>query len=420
MTAAVLFLAVSMIGALGTLVALLPTRRPLSLALLYFWAGWLPSELPMLTIAWQAVATVVFALLGALREWEGWAGLAITLLSWCGLVVVQLGARRTGPVIERALADALGAEYGAAIAPELASQLRGHVPLRPLITPFHLRSGRLVERIKDISYGPAGKRNLLDVYRPRSGAQRCPVLLQIHGGAWVMGSKNAQGLPLMYHMAERGWVCIAPNYRLSPRDAFPAHLIDVKRALAWIREHGAEYGADPDFVAVAGDSAGAHLSALAALTANDPAYQPGFEHVDTSVVAAIPLYGMYDFLDQQDLRGGAKETGFLAKRVMQSSPTSARAQWEKASPLNRVQPGAPPFFVLHGTHDSLLLFEDTRAFVAALRTASSQPVAYAELPGAQHAFDMFHSVRSGHVVNGAARFLTWVRSVHSPVAAGSV
>ena len=56
-------------------------------------------------------------------------------------------------------------------------------------------------------------------------------------------------MPLMQHMAARGWVCVAINYRLSPRDAFPAHIVDVKRAIAWIREHVAEYGGDPEFVA---------------------------------------------------------------------------------------------------------------------------------------------------------------------------
>ena len=70
----------------------------------------------------------------------------------------------------------------------------------------------------------------------------------------------------MQHMAAKGWVCVAINYRLSPRDPFPAHVIDVKRAIAWIREHIAEYGGNPDYIAITGGSAGGHLAALAALT----------------------------------------------------------------------------------------------------------------------------------------------------------
>ena len=59
-----------------------------------------------------------------------------------------------------------------------------------------------------------------------------PVLLQVHGGAWMIGEKEQQALPLMYHLASRGWLCVAINYRLSPRAAFPAHIIDVKKAIA--------------------------------------------------------------------------------------------------------------------------------------------------------------------------------------------
>ena len=75
----------------------------------------------------------------------------------------------------------------------------------------------------------------------------------------------------MYHLAARGWVCVAINYRLSPQATWPDHLVDCKRALAWIREHIAEYGGDPDYVVVTGGSAGGHLTAMMGLTAERPA-----------------------------------------------------------------------------------------------------------------------------------------------------
>src|SRR3989449_3406659 len=110
----------------------------------------------------------------------------------------------------------------------------------------------------------------------------------------MLGSKNEQGLPLMHHLAARGWVCVAADYRLSPRATFPDHLIDVKRAVAWIREHGALYGAAPDFLVVTGGSAGGHLAALVALTPNAPEYQPGFEGVDTAGDGRGGVYRGYD------------------------------------------------------------------------------------------------------------------------------
>jgi acetyl esterase/lipase len=295
---------------------------------------------------------------------------------------------------------------------------------------------RGVERIRNVAYGPYGKRNQLDIYRPTAfaadrpsavdrpsaadrasavdgpsdGAGPRPILFQIHGGAWMVSKKDEQALPLMYHLAARGWVCVAANYRLSPRATFPDHLIDVKRALAWVKQHAAEYGADPGFVVVTGGSAGGHLAALVALTANDPEYQPGFEDVDTTVQGCVPFYGVYDFLDRHGERGKASMTPMLSRLVMKSSPETAREAWEKASPIARVHPNAPPFFVIHGTHDSLAYVEDTRHFVAALRAVSKSPVIYAELPGAQHAFDVFHSRRSAYAVEAVTRFVEWLRA----------
>ena len=100
-----------------------------------------------------------------------------------------------------------------------------------------------------------------------------------------MGEKEQQGKPLMYHMAQRGWLCVAINYRLSPKAAFPAHIIDVKKSIAWVKEHIRDYGGNPDFIAITGGSAGGHLSSLAALTPNRADWQPGFEHADTSLQA---------------------------------------------------------------------------------------------------------------------------------------
>jgi acetyl esterase/lipase len=83
-----------------------------------------------------------------------------------------------------------------------------------------------------------------------------------------MGSKRGQAHPLMSHLAGQGWVCVAINYRLSPKSDWPAAVVDVKRAIAWIKSNIAGYGGDPRFIAITGGSAGGHLSALAALTPN--------------------------------------------------------------------------------------------------------------------------------------------------------
>jgi len=405
-----LYLAASVAGGCFTLSALVRGRRLSALVVPYFFAAWLTSELALHHLAWQAVATVAFVAGGALAAWPGWLGLGLTAASWAGLVLLHGRAAASAEVFARALRAGLAHEPRAAMLPV---EPPGRVPWRRIVRPFRMRRPE-VERIRDIPYGPAGHRHRLDVYRPRERQGPCPTLLQIHGGGWTIGRKDQQGLPLMYHLAADGWLCAAANYRLSPKATFPDHLIDVKRALAWIRTEGPGYGADPRFVVVTGGSAGGHLASLLALTANDPQFQPGFEDVDTSVAACVPFYGVYDFLDRHGVRGNAAMLPFLERVVMKCSPQEHPERWDRASPIANVHAGAPPFFVIHGTHDALAYVEEARHFVEALRAASRNPVVYAELPGAQHAFDTFHSRRSAHAVDAVAYFLESVRALYAP------
>jgi acetyl esterase/lipase len=407
------YLAVSLVGAWFTLNAYRPSRRWQLLALSFF-AGWLTAELAVFHIAWQVAATVVFLWLGALGSWPGVAGLVITVASWTGLLWMQLVSERSVRVIEDALREGLGPDYRAEIAPGLAERLARQSSRRHLLLPFYLRDRR-VERVKDIQYAPgAGRRHLLDVWRPRGDVHRAPVLLQLHGGAWMVGDKAQQALPLMLHLAVQGWVCVAANYRLSPRVTFPDHLIDCKLALRWIRENITDYGGNPDFVVVTGGSAGGHLAALLALTPNDPEYQPGFEDTDTSVTACVPFYGVYDLVeafDPPDHRG-ERIGQWLARRIIGATVEEDQERFVRASPIYHVGPHAPAFFVIHGTSDNLVPVHQARRFVAALRSVSHEPVVYAEIPAASHAFEVFHSVRTEHVVNGVERFLAWLHSAH--------
>ncbi|ETW21363.1 alpha/beta hydrolase [Mycobacterium gastri] len=258
----------------------------------------------------------------------------------------------------------------------------------------------------DISYGEYGRANHLDIWRrpdlDRTG--KAPVLFQIPGGAWTTGNKRGQAHPLMSHLAELGWVCVAINYRHSPRNTWPDHIVDVKRALAWVKAHIGEYGGDPDFVAITGGSAGGHLSSLAALTPNDPQFQPGFEDADTRVHAAVPFYGVYDFTRFDDAMHPMMPA-LLVKSVLKQRPATNPEPFVTASPVNHVSADAPPFFVLHGRNDSLVPVEQARAFVTALRDVSPQPVVYAELPLTQHAFDIFGSVRAARAAMAVEQFL---------------
>lgn len=371
-----------------------------------FAAGWLTSELAQHLFTLTAADTTAHVVRRGRRRSR--AGLALAAANLAGQAFLLDQARRVQKDAEDALTEGLGYDYLEQLdAKPTPAELA--TPWRKLANPFRMRSLEVVVE-KDVAYAPEhGKRGLLDIYRPASGAvEGAPVLLQVHGGGWTIGTKDQQGIPLMQHLAAKGWVCVAINYRLAPRDPFPAQIIDVKRAIAWIREHIEEYGGDPDYIAITGGSAGGHLTALAALTANDPAYQPGFEEADTSVAVAVPHYGVYDFAGSTGLRKAEQMRDlFLAPRVVKQTWAEAPEVFESGTPLLRITKEAPDFFVLHGAHDTLVPVEQARLFVARLREVSGATVVYAELPGAQHAFDVFPSVRSAHVVRAIDRYLHW-------------
>jgi acetyl esterase/lipase len=180
-----------------------------------------------------------------------------------------------------------------------------------------------------------------------------------------------------------------PSYRLSPEVAFPQHLIDVKRAVAWVRSNAASLGVDPSFVGVAGGSAGGNLAALAGLTMGDPALQPGFEDADTSVQMCVPLYGVHDMLDA----GGRPLWPYLVEVVMQTEPAVDPEGWRRASPSRCATAVRPPFLVIHGAVDSLVPPQTSRRLVEALQEAGGPEVRYLEVPWASHGFDFFAAPR---------------------------
>jgi acetyl esterase/lipase len=373
--------------------------------------GLVPSELPLQTGLFQ-LASAVFAARGggATKGVRGKLGLAAYAASAAGLIAMHRQATQAPKVLEAALVDELGANYRSRIRKPFTPGDEAPLTRRQLLLP-DMRVRRRYRAGRNISYGDAGRRNYLDVWKRADlpDDAKAPVLFQVHGGAWVVGMKEGQGETLMGHLAERGWVCVTTNYRLSPRATWPDHIVDVKKALAWTKATIAEHGGDPEFVVISGGSAGGHLASLAALTPAVRDFQPGFEDADTSVAAAVPFYGVYDFVNRHGT-SRADMQPFLESSVFKSKMDADRARWEQASTISHVGPQAPPFFVLHGDNDSLVPVAQARTFVDELRKESTQPVVYAELPGAQHAFEILPSIRAHAAAQAVERFLAVVRS----------
>ncbi len=413
-----IYLGVTAVGALVVLLAYRPVRKE-PLTVLSFACGWLGAEVSLQNIAWQVVATVIFGVFGAFGNWAGWLGLAIAIASWAGLVGLAVSGRRAAGVVTRALDEVRSAEFP--VSTERTAPTWGRwwrvtqaIPLK----------GRSVDTVKNIDYwGDGTRRHRLDIYRSRlTPPAAAPVMVYIHGGAWVIGDKREQGKPMMYELVARGWVCVTVNYRLSPKSTWPDHIVDVKKAVAWVKDHVAEYGGDPSFVAISGGSAGGHLCALLALTAGDASFQPGFEDADTAVDACIPFYGVMDMTGSKEGSGryGPGLLELLEKSVMKTTFAEHPEVFRAASPTLRVRSDAPPFFVLQGVNDTLVPVDVARTFVKELRAVSAAPVAYAELPLAQHAFDILASLRCQATTAGVAAFLDAARAAaDNPAPAGS-
>jgi acetyl esterase/lipase len=420
------YLSVSVVGAALVVNAYRPWRSgPVSV--FSFFGGWLTGELPIQNIVWQALATVGFGFLGAFKSWPGWLGLGVSLGVWIGLIGLERSGRTTVAIVDRALAEQrITGDDSTRVEPDIDPRLSETMwTVGRRIFPI-ARSGRAFRMFRNIDYaGDGQKRHRLDVIVKRQDSPKAgPVMIYIHGGAWIIGDKREQGFPMMLELARRGWVCVTVNYGLSPKATWPDHIVDAKLAVAWVRENIGEYGGDPGFVCVSGGSAGGHLSALVALTAGDPAFQPGFEDRDTHVEACVPVYGVYDMtcapVDGDPRYVNQYKHGLLRlleRRVFKTTYAENPGIFEQASPLLRVNGSAPPFFVIHGMNDTLVPVGEARRFVKALREVSSEAVLYAELPRTQHAFDVLASARPARVIGGIVRFLEGVRStdLHHPV-----
>jgi acetyl esterase/lipase len=294
----------------------------------------LVSELPFI-VAYLLIASTVLALAdGDLGSPGGAAGAAVALLALAGL----------GVVVRR--------------------ELRAHMalhnagrPRRPwgriLRAPF-FPGRRDVVRVRGLAYGDGPDRTL-DVYHRRDRPACAPVLLHFHGGGFHSGNKTREARPLIRHLtSRRGFVCVSADYRLQPHVTLADQVADVRAAIAWVRTHAAEYGAEPGVLFVTGSSAGANLAIRAVCDG------------ETGIAGLICRYGYY---------------GDLAPRG-----------------------DLPPMLVVHGEKDILASVEGVRAFVDRARAVSSRLVTYAELPGAHHDFDMFESIRSAAVSEAVEQF----------------
>ncbi|HJS97048.1 MAG TPA: alpha/beta hydrolase [Solirubrobacteraceae bacterium] len=363
--------------AAGMAASLWPPSRSGLVGLATWLVSAIPNESPFLALYWIGASTLLA--LAGLQGAQVWVAVGLALAPFVAALFLVRRSLRAAPAVERALDREVGPQWrdagaGQSIAPNPPWARVLFAPL-PLFHPG-------VRRIANLSYGEAGRRNRLDLYRRRGGGSGGPVLIHLHGGGFSLapGRKSFYARRLLFRLARQGWVCLSATYRLS--GTFPDELIDVKKVIAWAREHASEHGGDPDRIVLAGSSFGARLATLAGFTTNDPAFQPGFEHADTSIAAVVGLYGYYGTVDSR--------------------------QSLASSPFDYAERGCPPLLIVHGDQDTLTPPGRAHALAEQARSASANPVAYVELPGAQHSFDLLASIRFEAVIDGIQAFVTSV------------
>lgn len=282
-----------------------------------------------------------------------------------------------------------------------------------------------VEVLKDVPFGPLGTHHTLDVYRPRASKGPLPVVLYIHGGGFRILSKDTHWV-MGLAFARRGYLVFNVNYRLAPAHPFPAAFEDVSEAYAWVVAHAAEYGGDVDRLVVAGESAGANLTAALTVAACFARAEPAARRVyETGVVprAWLPYCGVLQVSDLERLRRRwPRMSEFIHDRLVEVSaaylgkePERHGAALELADPLCVLESERapdrplPPCFATCGTRDPLVA--DTQRLAAALQERGVRHEAH-YYPGELHAFHaLVWRPHARRCWQDTFRFL----SVHCPV-----
>ena len=225
---------------------------------------------------------------------------------------------------------------------------------------------------------------LADLWQPPKGVETSGLaLIYVHGGYYEMLDKDSGTRPLFGHLARQGHVVMDISYRLVDETDIFGMVDDVKRAIAWMKDHALGYGVDPEKIVLAGASNGGNLSLLAAYTAGHPQMTPDDVDTDTSVRAVVAYYGVHDWPAFARLSTDDQ----LAPRLMGVTLEDVPDRYQLASPVFHIDADSPTTLLVQGLHDQQHLIDANRNLHRAL-TDTGIPVANIELPRTDHAFDL--------------------------------
>lgn len=247
-----------------------------------------------------------------------------------------------------------------------------------------------VNELKAISYGKIGERALLlDVFSPKKITKKAsPAIMIIHGGGWRTGNRT-QHYQLARRLAELGYVCFTPEYRLSTEALYPAAVHDLKTALRWMKANAQTYHIDTSRIATLGFSAGGELSAFIGVTAQNPIFEGNNGNLNHSstVQAVVDIDGTLSFVHPESGEGDDSKRTSAATYWFGYSKIDNLKLWEEASPLAHVGKNTPPTLFLNSSVDRMHAGRDD------FRKVLDQYNIYSEVhsfPNAPHSFCLFN------------------------------
>ncbi|MCP4104151.1 MAG: alpha/beta hydrolase [Desulfobacteraceae bacterium] len=244
-------------------------------------------------------------------------------------------------------------------------------------SPRKVDTSHIKRKWTDIPYAAISEAQKLDIYLPDEENGPFPVVMYIHGGAFMLGDKTTPSLKMVLNGLNRGYAVVSVNYRLSGEAVWPACVLDVKAAVRWLRANAKQYKLNPEKIAVWGTSAGGHLAAMLGTSGGIPEFTDsrlGNTEQPDHVQAVADWFGPINFLTmtEQFRQSGISDTDTSAadspeSKLMGRKITEIPGKVRKANPETYITPDDPPFFILHGIADKLIPVQQSEEFAAKLR-----------------------------------------------------
>jgi len=255
-------------------------------------------------------------------------------------------------------------------------------------------------KFPDIPYTNVSEAQKLDIYLPDEINGKLPVIVSIHGGAFMMGDKRDGQVKPMLEGIKRGYAVVSVNYRMSGEALFPANIKDIKAAIRWLRANASKYNFDPDRIAIWGGSAGGNLSSLAGTSGDVKELEDlslGNATFSSRVQAVVDWFGPTNFLKMDE---HLRETGngtpdhsaadSPESKVLGAKITEIPELVKKANPETYITSDDPPFFIEHGTKDGTVPTQQSTEFYQKLvKVLSPDNVSIQLLEGAGHGGPQF-------------------------------